>query len=55
MRNAAVTLDEAEKAVRERCRTECRALLCERLQRCMALLYDTPGFWEQIEAKMKET
>jgi hypothetical protein len=48
-----MTREQAEAEVREECRKECRALLCERYERCMALLYDTPGFWEQIEAKEK--
>ncbi len=43
---------EAEARARESCRTECRALLCELNARCMALLYDTPGFSERIEAEM---
>ena len=47
-----MTRIEAEALVRERCRETCRALGCELNERCMALLYDTPGFAEQIEAAM---
>jgi hypothetical protein len=43
-----MTHEQAEAQVREDCRKDCRALLCERNQRCMALLYDTPGFYERI-------
>jgi hypothetical protein len=50
-----MTRDRAEELVRAECRQECRALLCEKYERCMALLYDTPGFSERIEAKMQET
>lgn len=39
---------QAEANVREKCRTSCRALLCERNERCMALLYDTPGFYNWV-------
>jgi hypothetical protein len=45
-----VTHEQAEAQVREDCRKDCRALLCERNQRCMALLYDTPGFYKRIRA-----
>jgi hypothetical protein len=48
-----MTREQAEAKVRSNCRKECRALLCERNQRCMALLYDTPGFSERIEAAVK--
>jgi hypothetical protein len=44
-----MTRDQAEEIARAQCREECRALLCERGQRCMALLYDTPGFCERIQ------
>lgn len=50
-----MTREQAEEQVRSECRKDCRALLCERNQRCMALLYDTPGFYERIQAALKET
>jgi hypothetical protein len=45
-----MTHEQAEAQVREDCRKDCRALLCELNERCMALLYDTPGFYERIRA-----
>lgn len=45
-----MTHEQAEAQVRADCRKDCRALLCELNQRCMALLYDTPGFYERIRA-----
>jgi hypothetical protein len=50
-----VNREQAEAKVRERCRTNCRALLCETNERCMALLYDTPGFYKEIEAAMNDS
>lgn len=46
--------DDAENIVRARCLETCAALLCERNGRCMALLYDTPGFSEQIDRVERE-
>ena len=36
--------------VRAECLKTCPALLCEREKACLALLYDTPGFYERVQA-----